>query len=139
MNESVHNFIKHCHKCQMNKHTKPTIEDMQITTTPDRAFDQVSVDTVGPFSKTKNNNRYAVTMQCDLTKYVIIIPVENKEARTIARAMVKEFILVYGPMTRLKSDMGTEYRNEIFSEMTKILKIEQLFATAYHPQTVGVL
>lgn len=42
-------------------------------------------------------------------------------------------------MKRLKSDMGTEYRNEIFTEIAKILKIEQLFSTAYHPQTIGAL
>lgn len=141
MNKSVHTFIKNCHKCQMNKHVnvKPNVQDMQITTTPDKAFDLVSIDTVGPFTKTLNNNRYAVTIQCDLTKYIVIIPVENKEARTVAKAMVENFILIYGPMARLKSDMGTEYRNEIFTEIAKILKIEQLFATAYHPQSIGAL
>lgn len=67
MSDSVYIFVKNSHKCQMNKHIKPTIQDIQLTTTPDRAFDLVSIGTVGPLTKTKNNNRYAVTIQCDLT------------------------------------------------------------------------
>lgn len=35
--------------------------------------------------------------------------------------------------------MGTEYKNEIFDNVCKILSIDQKFATAYHPQSVGSL
>lgn len=60
-----------------------------------------------PLPKTNNNNRYCIPIQCDLTKYVVIIPVQNKEASTIARALLEDFILTYGNFLELKSDQGT--------------------------------
>lgn len=139
MRKTIANYIAKCEVCAKNKHQKHHKETMQITTTPVKAFDIVSIDTVGPFTKTANGNRYAVTMQCDLTKYVVIVPTTDKEANTIAQALVNGFILTYGPMNKIKSDLGTEYKNQIFTEICNILKIKQLFATAAHPETIGAL
>lgn len=139
MKKSVANYVGKCELCAKNKHQKRNKEPFEITTTPPKVFDTVSIDTVGPFTKTENDNRYAVTMQCDLSKYIIIIPTKDKEANTIARAMVEGFILTYGPMSKIKSDLGTEYNNKIFDEICKILRIKQVFATAAHPETIGAL
>jgi IS30 family transposase len=123
----------------MNKVGKHTKEPNMVTTTTPQPFDVISIDTVGPLPKTRNDNRYCITIQCDLTKYVVIIPVQNKEAPTIARALVENFILTYGKFLELKSDQGTEYNNDILKQIGKILKFKQNFATAYHPQTIGAL
>lgn len=139
MKNTIAAYIKRCELCAKNKHQKNNKEIMEITTTPAKPFGVVSIDTVGPFSRTENGNRYAVTMQCDLTKYVVALPVKDKEANTIAKAIVTGFILTYGPMEQIKSDLGTEYKNQIFAEVCNTLKIKQIFATAAHPETVGAL
>lgn len=82
---------------------------MTITPTPQKAFDIVGIDTIGPFMMTPQGNIYAVTLQCELTKYVVIIPVPNKEADTTARAIVEKFILTFGPMREIRTDMGIDY------------------------------
>nr|CAH7759760.1 unnamed protein product [Callosobruchus chinensis] len=64
---------------------------MVITPTPQNPFDIVRIDTIGPFPKTVKGNTYVVTMQCELTKYVIIVPVPNKEANTVAREYIYSF------------------------------------------------
>ena len=53
---------------------------------------------VGPFTISDNNNKYAITLQCNLTKYVIIIPIVNKEAIIVAQGLVDDFFLTYGPI-----------------------------------------
>lgn len=112
---------------------------MVITTTPSKAFEVISIDTVGPLPRTPNNNRYCITIQCDLTKYIKIIPIQNKEANTIARGLVQDFILTYGHFTEMRSDQGTEYNNEVLEQICKILEIKQTFSTPYHPQSIGSL
>ena len=77
-----------------------------MTETPTRSFNTVVIDTVGPIRPT-NNFRYILTMQCELTKYVIACPMETKEAKSIARALVENLILRYGLFDILKSDRGT--------------------------------
>lgn len=103
---------------------------MVITPTPQQPFDIVSIDTIGPFTKSENNNAYAVTIQCELTKYVVSAPVPNKEALTVAKAIVENFILVFGPMKEIRTDMGTEYRNEVLEQLSNILNISHKFSTA---------
>lgn len=137
MSKEVAVYIKNCYKCQLNKSRVKNQEPMVITPTPQKAFDITSIDTVGPFMKTSKNNVYAVTIQCELTKYIVIIPIPNKEAATVARAIMDHFILIYGSMKEIRTDLGTEYKNEIFANLTKMLNISQKFSTPYHSQTIG--
>jgi len=47
------------------------------------------VDTIGPLPKTEKGNEYAVTLICDLTKYLVTIPIQNKSAKTVAKAILE--------------------------------------------------
>lgn len=101
-------------------------------------FDVVSIDTIGPFILSENGNRYAVTLQCDLSKYVIAIPIPDKSAKTIAKAVLEKCILIFGAMKSIKTDQGTEYKG-VFEEICKLLHIKHKRSTPYHPQTIGAL
>ena len=136
MSRDVATYVKNCKKCQINKSKIKHVEPMVITPTPQQPFDIVCIDTVGPFFKS-DNNVYAVTMQCELTKYVIIAPIPNKEALTVAKAIFESFILVFGPMKEIRTDMGTEYKNEVLEKLSNMLNISHKFSTAYHHETIG--
>lgn len=138
--QTIIDFVNECKLCKLNKHQKPTNEKFIKTTTPFKPFEIISIDTVGPFQKTNKNNRYAVTIQCDFSKYVTIIPIINKEAPTVAKAVIEQFMLTYGTNIKaIRTDMGTEYKNELFDSIRKILQFEHKFSTPYHPQTIGAL
>lgn len=139
MTKDIARYVKSCHKCQLAKTNKHLKCPMTMTTTPVQAFDTVFVDTIGPFPRSIDGNEYAVTMICDLTKYLITIPTPDKTARTVAKAIFEHFILIYGPMKTFISDMGTEYKNSILEELCKLLKIEKLTSTAHHHQTLGTI
>lgn len=139
MRKDVKNFVNSCEKCKLNKYSTRTIEPFQLTTTPYKPFDLVSIDTIGPLPITTCGNRFILSVQCDFSKYVIYKAIPNKEAKTVASVLVKECILIYGPMKALKSDQGTEYCNEILNGICEILEIEKLNSTAYHPETIGSL
>ena len=139
MKDDFKKYVRNCKACLVNKTTRHTKEETVVTTRPTKSFDIISIDTVGPLTKTNKNNRYAITIQCDLTKYIVVIPIHNKEANTIARALVENIILIFGTFIELKSDQGLEYNNEILHNISEILKIKQTFSTAYHLQTIGSL
>lgn len=132
-------YVKNCEKCQLNKTQKNTKEEMILTQTPVSAFEIVQIDTIGPLPKSEKGYVYAVTVICDLTKYLISIPVIDKSATTIAKAIFEHCILIYGPMRKIVTDMGTEYKNQVFSEICKLLNIENVTSTAYHHQTLGTV
>lgn len=139
MSKDIAKIVKSCHKCQLNKVNRHTKEKMTITSTPQKAFDCVIIDTIGPITKSIHGNQYAVTLICDLSKHLTIIPIQNKEAKTIAKAIFENFILVFGVMRNIRTDLGTEYKNQIFSELAKLLEFKHDFSTPYHHQTVGTI
>lgn len=139
MSKDVASTIRTCPKCQLTKINTHTKEKMEITATPQRAFDVVIVDTIGPLSKSICGNQYAVTLMCDLTKHLTIVPIPNKEAKTVAKAIFENFILVFGVMKNMRTDLGTEYKNQIFDELGRLLKFKHDFSTPYHHQTVGTV
>ena len=139
MKKDIINFIRRCEKCKINKLHRHTKEETVVTTTPSKPFEVLSADTVGPFTRTNNGNRYILTIQCNLTKYIVLIPIPTKEANVIAKALVENFILVYGNFMELRTDQGTEYHNEVLDQICKILEIKQTFSTPYHPQSIGAL
>lgn len=139
MTRDIAKFVKKCAKCQVNKVRKSNKEALILTPTPQSPFDIVVVDTIGPIQRSYQGNQYAVTMICDLTKYLVIAPIPNKEAKTVARAIFNNFILVYGPMRQMTTDMGTEYRNELMAELCELMKIRHSVSTAYRHQTLGTI
>lgn len=139
MTRDISRYVKRCDKCQKSKVTIKTKEPFIITPTPTKAFDIVVIDTVGPLPKSDSGHEYAVTIMCDLTKYLIAVPVENKSAKSIAKAIFEEFVLIYGPMKKILTDMGTEYMNQLLHELCTIMKVEKLHSTPYHHETLGTI
>lgn len=139
MSKDVATYVKNCQACMLNKPKNKTKETMKITNTPQKPFDEVIIDTIGPLCKSASGNVYAVTIICDLTKYIVSIPIPNKEATTIARAIFNNFVLVYGPMKSIRTDRGTEYCNEGIKEFCNMLKVQHNISTAYHHETLGTI
>lgn len=66
---------------------------MEITTTAKVPFERIGLDVAGPLPTTNNDNKYILTCQDDLTKYVEAIPLENQEVETVCRAFVRHILL----------------------------------------------
>ena len=87
MRNDLLNYIRKCSKCQERKITRlKTKQPMIITDTPIEAFDKVSIDTVRKLRMTPRGNCHLLTIQCNLTKYLIAIPLPNIKTVTIADA-----------------------------------------------------
>lgn len=139
MTKDIVKFVKSCRKCQENKSLEKSKEKLSMTPTPQKAFDIVQIDTIGPLPKSNQNNEYVVTIICDLTKYLVTVPIPDKRATTIAKAIFENFILIYGPMKQMTTDRGTEYLNSTINELCKLLKITHTTSTAYHHRTLGTI
>lgn len=137
MSRDIASYTQKCQDCQTNKIKTHTRLPMCITDTPENPFIKISIDTVGPLPISINKNKYILTVLCGLSKYLIAIPMGNKEARTIAQTLVENVFLIYGLCKSILTDMGTEYINQLFTEITNMLQIDHVTATPYHPQTLG--
>lgn len=139
MAKDIAKYIKKCSHCQINKPKVKNKETLQLTETPTRPFQSISIDTIGPFNTTTNQLKYAITIICEFSKYLIIVPVPNKESKTIAKCLMNSCILTFGNVERIRSDMGTEYVNQTMQHLSELLEIKHDKSTAYHHETMGTI
>lgn len=99
----------------------------------------VEIDTIGPLRKTNSTNMYIVTTICNLSKYLVTIPVPDKSANTIAKAIYENHVLIFGPMKVMKTDVCSEYTNSVIRKLCEFMKTDHRTSTAYHHQTVGTI
>ena len=139
MRQDVEKYISKCEKCQKNKLTRITKAPMVITDTPTEPFEKCALDIVGPLPETSRRNKYILTFQDLLTKFSKAIPLEDQEANTVAKEFVTRIICEYGIPQRVLTDQGTNFLSQVFKNVCKLLKIEKIQTTAYHPQSNGAL
>ena len=71
------------------------------------------------------------------TWYVQAFVTKNHMAHTTARVLYNNFFSVFGFPQKLMSDQGIEFTGDVIAAMCKLLGIEKIRTTPYHPQTNG--
>ena len=72
------------------------------------------------------------------THYVQAYVTKNHTAHTTARVLYNNFFSIFGFPQKLLSDQGTEFTGDMIAAMCKLLRIEKIRTTPYHPQTNGL-
>ena len=136
--EDVRQHCTNCYTCQLHrtaavkfeaKHFKPSMKPM----------DFIVMDLIGEFHPpSSNGNRYALTRVCMLTGFTLCIPIKLKKATDVARAYIQHVYSVLGGGTKILTDNGTEFKNEVFKEALQKLGTEKLIhSPPYRPQSNG--
>ncbi|CAK9812938.1 Retrovirus-related Pol polyprotein from transposon 17.6 [Anthophora plagiata] len=140
LKDDVQNFVRGCARCQLKKITRnKTKQPMIITDTPESAFDKVSMDMVGPLPRTTDGNEYLLTIQDNLTKYSLAIPMKSGTATSVAKALVKRFFSIFGPPKSILTDRGTNFTSLLLKHLSRYFRVTQYRTTAFHPQSNGSL
>ena len=90
-------------------------------------MDFIAMDLIGEFHPpSSRGNRYALTGICMLTGFTWCIPLKSKKAAEVSRAYLQHVYSVLGGSTKILTDNGTEFKNEVFKEMLQKLGTEKL-------------
>ena len=108
-------------------------------TSPLQPMDFIAMDLIGEFHPpSSQGNRYALTGICMLTGFTWCIPLKSKKAAEVSRAYLQHVYSVLGGSTKILTDNGTEFKNEVFKEMLQKLGTEKLIhSPPYRPQSNG--
>ena len=133
MRRDVENYVRQCESCQKNKIHKRNKIPMKITTTAAEPFEKLYMDIV-VLPESNRGNKYGLVVQDDLTRYLIVAPMENQESETVARTFVEHMICKFGAPIELVTDNGTNFVSSLMKNICKILKIKKITTSPYHPQ-----
>ena len=137
MNSTIQKYVEKCRVCQLNKgnaHKKLPLRKYPI---PDKTFEVISTDLIGPLNTTPDGNKYILVVTDFLSHYAVVKAIPNKKGDTVAQALW-EIFCEHGCPTILYSDSGCEFRNAIMSEMAKNLHFQHVQVAVYHPASNGL-
>lgn len=139
MLNDIKKYVGGCHSCRVNKPRQRNVEQLSLVPTPQKPFEVLVIDTMGPLPTAADGSKYILCMICDMTKYLVTVPLKSKDAKTVAKAIFEKFVLVYGIMIDVRTDQGTEFRNKIMTEMLELLGTSHSKSTPYRHETVGAV
>ena len=67
------------------------------------------------------------------------VATSDQTALTIAKLFVEQIVCRHGVPAQLLSDCGAAFLSHLLTEICKLLGVEKLNTTAYHPQTDGLV
>ena len=136
--KDVRQFVRNCGDCQRaakNTNAKAPLQPLPVVSEP---FAKVALDIVGPLPRTKKGNKYLLTMICLFTKFPVAIPVRRIDNETILNAMVEVFA-TYGIPHEILTDQGSVFCSRLTRAFCKLLNIDKVRTSPYHPQSNGSL
>ncbi|KRZ87482.1 Transposon Tf2-9 polyprotein [Trichinella sp. T8] len=111
---------------------------LEIFTVPDRRFDHVHVDIVGPLPPSRGFS-YLLTVIDRFTRWPEVVPLTNTSADTVCRAFLSTWVARFGIPSIVTTDQGRQFQSALWRELTTALGIKLAPASAYHPQTNGMV
>ena len=94
-------------------------------------------DLAGPFPVSTKGYVYILTTLCIFFKYIVLVPLREKYAIRMARAIMTYVFLRYGVGTIL-TDNELEFRNELLSKLCRLMGVARCFTISYQPRTNAV-
>lgn len=121
----VEDYCKSCAECQKSGHhcvRRAPIVPLPVTEEP---FERIAMDVVGPLPRSHTGHRYVLVV-CDYA------------TRHVAEELVYIFSRV-GIPKEILTEQDTNFTSELLAEMYRLLHIDGLRISPYHPQTDGMV
>ncbi len=138
MRVDVEGHVGRCVSCAKHKEYPSDPTPMLEYPPPTQPWDVVSIDLL-QLPKSHQGSQFLLVCLDHFSRYVVLAPLKNKTTTAIAHALVTHLICQYTTPRVLLSDNGTEFRNQLLSEICSLYGIKQTFTVAYHPSSNGLV
>ena len=115
-----------CQRAKIHRHTKAPLEPFFI---PERRFDHVNVDLVGPLPPSRGFT-HIFTMVDRTTRWPEAVPLSSTTSAEVARAFISAWVARFGSPYDLTSDRGAQFTSELWNAMAGNLGVKLHRATA---------
>ena len=138
MYRDIAEWCRTCDSCQKTSNrgvNRAPLIPLPIISQP---FKRIAMDIVRPLPRSRQGNRFVLVI-CDYaTRYPEAVPMKNLDAGSVAEELIKVFSRVGVPQEIL-TDQGTNFTSKLLTELYKMLHVQPIRTTPYHPQTDGLV
>jgi len=128
-----------CRSCQQRKSGNAGISPSVNQTITVFPFEKVALDITGPLPVTNKGYRYILGIVDYFSKFPVFVALRNTESKTVAEALLKHWICLFGCPYSIHSDRGTSFESSIIHELCQWLGIKKTKTAPYYPQSDGLI
>ena len=138
MREIVKQFIRKCPCCQKMSYLKTPIHTHPYTLACYSPMERIYIDTISFETPDEDGNKHVLVIIDAFTRWIELYPLTNLSAQTSAKALLQHFGR-FGQPTQLVSDNGTQFVNEVHSELLALIGIQHTRTTPYSSESNGIV
>ena len=141
MREDVRKWCARCEQCAGDR-ARPGLSAWARTELFSRPFRVLQFDTVEATTQHSGEGDYKYILTCSdcFSRWPWLIPITNKDATTIADGlMIHVFLGIASFPVVVRSDNAKEFTGEVIEAMNRLLEIQHVTGSAYHPQSQGMV
>ena len=86
----------------------------------------------------KQRHLYVLVCVDAYSRYIVAVPLRNKQAKTVATKFYNHVIAVFGSVQLLHSDRGGEICSNNMTELTTLYGIQQTKSSGFHRHSSGL-
>lgn len=138
LRKQVAHWARTCVPCQTSKIQQHVKSPVSTFTVPQRRFDHIHVDIVGPLPSSRGFT-HLFTIIDRFTRWPEAIPLSDTSTQACARALITHWIARFGLPCHMTSDRGSQFTSDLWSTVARLLGTQIHHTTAYHPQANGLV
>ena len=138
MNRDVTAWTRSCVPCQRSKVHRHTAQTPAHFLPPDSRFSHVHIDLVGPLPES-NGCRFLLTAVDRFTRWCDAIPLQQSDALSVTKALLRHWISRFGVPTTITTDRGQQFESRLLKSLFQLLGTSRIRTTAYHPAANGMV
>lgn len=100
----------------------------------ERPFQQLYVDLLGPYPRSKSGNTFILIVLDHYSKFILLKPLRNATSALIVKFLETEVFHLFGVPSCIMSDNGKQFVSKMMDELCKTYGVRQLFTAVYSPQ-----
>jgi len=136
--EHVKRYIKICPFCQKMSYTKTSVHTHPFTLAAYHPMERLAMDSIGPLLPSKAGYQFILVIIDCFTRWVELYPLKELTAIATAKVVMQHFGR-FGNPAQIIHDNGSQFENELISEIIKLIGIETIPILAYSSEENGIV
>jgi len=136
--EYCRQYIGCCVKCQFMTHVKPVVFAKRYTVHTYKPMQNIAIDAIGPCEIDTNGHKYILVFIDTFSRWIQLYPITDVSAISAAKHLIN-FIGIFGSPQIIQHDQGTEFDNELWNELTRIMGIHKRINHAYSKEENAIV